>query len=152
MKTLVQNDAPAWAANLVAELGATRAAVERLNREVRKIQVDLANHIEAAALTAPDPAYRDKLYDTPALAERWGVSERTVDTILSQGLIVPTYIQSSRRFTAAAVAEYERSKSGLGRRRKVARRRNQAKRSLAETDRPPVKGKANGAAGGENDV
>ena len=67
---------------------------------------------------------RGKLYDTKSLAKRWGVCDRSVANAVETGL-VPTYIQTTLRFTHDAVEAYERSRSGAkhARRAKAYKRR-----------------------------
>ena len=79
-------------------------------------------------LVKADAARGDQLYDTKELAGRWQVSERTVETEVAEGNLVPTFIRGARRFTPDAVRAYERTNSGL-RRRRGARRRAAAKTS-----------------------
>jgi hypothetical protein len=78
---------------------------------------------------------RSRLFDVKALAKRWRCSERTVQNVVSEGQIVPTYILSNLRFTLAAVEACERSHSGLshGRRapRKGGRPRASERKALA---------------------
>ena len=57
-------------------------------------------------------ADRDRLYDVRALMRRWLISERAIATLVSEGLLVPTYIQSNLRFTPGAIEAYERSRAG----------------------------------------
>ena len=92
---------------------------------------------KATQIAAPDPVERDRLYDTKSLAERWGVSERTVDTEVAEGNVVPTFIRGARRFTFEAIRDYERTNSGLSRRRAGLRRKAAQKKSQ---DRPAVAG------------
>jgi hypothetical protein len=79
-------------------------------------------------LAKQDVEHGDKLYGITSLSKRWDVSERTIAKEVSEGNLVPTYIRTSLRFTPEAVCAYERTATGMCRRR-GARERAAAKSS-----------------------
>ena len=52
------------------------------------------------------------LLDAKGVAERLSISVRTLDTLISGGEIVPTYVGRQRRFTPGSVNAYLRRKTG----------------------------------------
>lgn len=92
-----------------------------LRNEVGEMRKDLP-------LVKKDAERGDKLHDTESLAERWGVSERTIAKEVSEGNLEPTYIRTALRFTPEAVRAYERTATGA-RRRRGARKRAAVKSS-----------------------
>ena len=120
---MIINDAPN-----TGETASIHAAVETLTEKVSVLvsQISLmAEEIAALREAAEAQRDRDRLYDVKSLADRWLVSERTIHTLVSEDLIVPTYVQTALRFTRDAVEAYERSRSGArhARRAKAYRRR-----------------------------
>ena len=107
--------------------------IKRLNAELKKALAYVTSTVikqghllqeirDELPLAKIDAARGDTLYDTEELAKRWQVSARTIETEVAEGNLVPTFIRGARRFTPDAVRAYERTASGL-RRRRGARRR-----------------------------
>ena len=94
---------------------ATIAAVEALTAKVGVLVVQndlMMKEIAALREAAEGQADRNRLYDVKALSKLWLVSERTIHTLVSEGHLVPTYVQSNLRFTKEAIKAYERSRAG----------------------------------------
>lgn len=121
-----------------------------LMSEVLNICLRLAEDVREMR-EAIDSAGRETLFSTQALADRWGVSTRTIETEVSEGNLVPTFIRGARRFTLGSVEQYERSNSGT-RKRSSAARRKAAKRSRLAPSRSPIEGRTSSEQGGESDV
>ena len=126
---------------LSAQIAKLEGQLRHVLAETLHMKQALVGLQRATEIVAPDPVERDRLYDTKALAERWGVSERTIDTEVAEGNVVPTFIRGARRFTFEAIREYERTNSGL-RRRRAGLRRKAARKNTRTQDRPAVAGQA----------
>lgn len=108
-----------------AEMERQRLAIEDLSAAVHGVR--------------PEDGDAPRLYTTEDLSAAWQVSVRTIENLVAENAISPTYIKRARRFSADAIAAYERK--ATGRRRRSARRRTQTKPSLAghgAPDRGPL--------------
>jgi len=95
---------------------------------IRELRGEVAELRKDLPLAKQDAERGEKLYDTLSLSKRWDVSERTIAKEVSEGNLEPTYIRSSLRFTRESVIAYERTATGM-RRRRGARKRAAAKSS-----------------------
>lgn len=131
-ESTIDNDAMSVVLNELRDIKHSNAEltkdVKHLTKRICKQDAILQELRRDLPLVKADAARGEMLYDTPELAERWQVSERTIETEVAEGNLVPTFIRGARRFTPDAVRAYERTNSGL-RRRRGARRRAAAKSS-----------------------
>lgn len=81
---------------------------DRLAASVREAVDDAARSMSAA----PPP-----LLDVQGVADRLAVSVRTVETLITEGELIPIRVRSARRFTPEAVDDYLRRAAKPKRRR-----------------------------------
>ncbi len=93
--------------DLQTEFDALAAAFSALSDEFAELKEARRNH--------------DRLYTAKELAARWGVTIRTVQYVVAEKLIEPTYIKTCLRFTWPAIEAYEHSNSGWDNRRQTHR-------------------------------
>ena len=122
-RAVFNHDAPADGSPESAVLALCVGLRADLDRQ-RALLEELA---AAARESRPGVAGRARMFTTAHLAEAWQVSARTIEALVAEDALTPTYVKGARRFSLDAVEAYERK--ATGRRRRSARRRTRPESS-----------------------
>jgi len=82
---------------------------------MRKLQREMKERLDDLESSLAEPLYPVSLFSVAQVADMFGVSVRTIESLIADGELVPIYIRSVRRISKESIEAYIRASTGFRR-------------------------------------